>query len=132
MFRPYGDDTVQGRGEHLVSEAVDSENDVQAYILDPALPEHVEGLDRGGAVVAPAHPAEHTVVQRLYPHAHAVHPDLAQIADKAHSPADYVVWVHLNGEFLIRSFGEGLHQVEKKAEGHHRRRASSDVEGLDS
>ena len=83
--------------------------------------------------MAPAHPAQHPVVERLHTHTYAVRPQVPEGTRKVRPPAGNIVRIDLDGKLpeLVVLCVKGFQQAFKERERHHRRRASPYVECID-
>ena len=142
MLRAEGKQPVQGRRKHVAGKPAglvaggpalpraDPENDIEAYIVESCFPYQAESLNGRLRIVPSAHPAQNGIVERLHPHAQAVYAELAKGAQIARATGNHVVGVYLDGKFFERPLGEVPKELREKTEGHNRRRAPSDVEGI--
>ena len=127
MLRGQFEQSAQAVFEAPLAKTSDSENNIEADVVKTGFPEDGKGLPCGRSVVAPAHPAQLSVVKRLDAHADAVHAKGSQGLCELGAAAGDVIGVDLYGELIERSrsaFRQALQKSFKERERHHRWRAS--------
>ena len=131
VLRPQPADTVERVGKHLPRQLRQTEYEVQAHVLHPGIAKNAEGPAGGCGVVAPPHPAQDAVVERLHAHADAVHPELQQLRHVCASLLRDVLRIHLDRELVERSAAQRPDDALKRRRRQHRRRTSSEIKRID-
>ena len=127
MLRGQFEQSAQAVFEAPLAKTSDSENNIEADVVKTGFPEDGKGLPCSRGIVAPAHPAQLSVVKRLDAHADAVHAKGSQGLCELGSAADDVIGVYLDGELIKRSRTarrQAFQKTLKERERHHRWRAS--------
>ena len=91
-----GHDLAERFGQGGFRELRESENQVHADVFHAGVPQDAESLAGVRGVVAPVHPTENPVVERLHAHAHAVDSQLQQPADVRRPLLNDILRIHLD------------------------------------